>query len=330
MATSRRTATNENISTFGAGGMGRDYTDVNTWAGDTEIDLVSATQSEVLECYDDAASFNQKIVVEAADTDADYFRIVRPADGEGHDGTSNNGVFFDVSGVGGDAWRLDEAYSSFQDLILKATVNDSGGRSAFDIRGANNLLVGCIAFDCSNIGAGVMIAGFELAEDQIAVNCLAENCEARGFDVDAAADAYLYNCQAIGNGTSGFFNDANGTFINCLSDGNGTFDFLGSPAGNNNASSDGTATGTGSRINQTFTFVNAAGNDFHLAGSDAGALDYGADLSADGVFAFDDDIDFDTRAGTWDIGFDEYILPIGYPVVTDRFVSSLIFGRIAR
>jgi hypothetical protein len=107
-------------------------------------------------------------------------------------------------------------------------------------------------------------------------------------------------------------------------------DFSGSPAGNNNASSDGTATGTGSRINQTFTFVASGSDDYHLAGSDAGALDFGADLSADGVFAFDDDIDFDTRSGTWDIGFDEFILLIGYPIVTDRMASSLIFGRIVR
>ncbi|WP_218254264.1 hypothetical protein, partial [Candidatus Magnetobacterium casense] len=26
---------------------------------------------------------------------------------------------------------------------------------------------------------------------------------------------------------------------------------------------------------------------------------------------FDDDIDFQTRVGTWDIGFDEYVAPIG-------------------
>jgi hypothetical protein len=329
MATSRRTATNENISTFGGAGQGRDYTDVQTWAGDTEIDLVTATQSEVLECYDDAASFNQKIVVEAATTNASYFRIVRPAAGEGHDGTSNNGVFFDISGVGGDAWRLDEAYSSFQDIIVKATLNDASPRSVFDIREANNLIVGLIAFDSSNIGAGVLIAGFEMTEDQIAVNCLAENCAARGFDVDAPTDTYLYNCCAIGNGTTGFFNDVNGTFVNCLGDNNTVNDFSGSPAGNNNASSDGTATGTGSRTNQTFTFINAAGNDFHLSINDAGAREYGADLSADGVFAFDDDIDGRVRAWTWDIGFDEYFSP--YPIMSNIEADALVFGnRIVR
>ena len=37
------------------------------------------------------------------------------------------------------------------------------------------------------------------------------------------------------------------------------------------------------------------------------AKDFGADLSADGFFPFDDDIDFQTRSGSWDIGFDEFV-----------------------
>ena len=336
MATSRRSATNENISTFGAGGFGRDYTDVNTWAAATEIDLVSAAQSEVLELYDDAASFNQKIVVEAATTNASYFRIVRPAgvkgeaSWQGHDGTPNNGVFFSISGVGGDAWRIDESFSSFQDLLIKAVLNDVNPRSVYDVRGADVEIVGCIAFDSSNIGTSTLIAGFEQSEDNFCINCLALNCELDGFQIDGATDAYAYNCTAVNNGSDGFFNKGNGTCKNCLADGNSP-DFSGSPAGNNNASGDGTATGTGSRINQTFTFVATGSDNYHLASGDAGAKDFGADLSADGVFAFDDDIDWETRTGSWDIGFDEFLAAIAFPVLSDRDVHSNIFGnRIVR
>lgn len=32
-------------------------------------------------------------------------------------------------------------------------------------------------------------------------------------------------------------------------------------------------------------------------------------LSGDGTYPFNDDIDKETRSGSWDIGFDEYILP---------------------
>jgi len=53
----------------------------------------------------------------------------------------------------------------------------------------------------------------------------------------------------------------------------------------------------------TFTFVDAAGYDFHLASNDAGAKDAGASLSG----TFTTDIDGETRSGTWDIGADEYV-----------------------
>ena len=66
MASSRLTATNENISTYGAGGFGRDYTSLGTWESATDIDLVTAAQSEVLECYDDAASFDDRLTFAGA------------------------------------------------------------------------------------------------------------------------------------------------------------------------------------------------------------------------------------------------------------------------
>ena len=57
--------------------------------------------------------------------------------------------------------------------------------------------------------------------------------------------------------------------------------------------------------NKTVTFVGAA--DFHLDSSDTNAKDQGTDLSSDPDLAFSDDIDGNTRSGTWDIGADEYI-----------------------
>ncbi len=55
------------------------------------------------------------------------------------------------------------------------------------------------------------------------------------------------------------------------------------------------------------TFADADNDDFHLASNDAGARNYGTDLSADGNLAFQDDIDGGARPGesVWDIGADE-------------------------
>lgn len=84
-------------------------------------------------------------------------------------------------------------------------------------------------------------------------------------------------------------------------------DFSGSfyPGSDFNASSDVTAPGFNSRREQTFSFVDGNANDFHLASTDAGARNYGTDLSSDANIPFGDDIDGLARSGGWDIGADE-------------------------
>jgi hypothetical protein len=74
-----------------------------------------------------------------------------------------------------------------------------------------------------------------------------------------------------------------------------------------NASDDTTNTGgTNDRTSQTFTFVNTGTGDFHLQSGDTGAKDHGTDTSGEGApLNFTDDIDGETRSGTWDIGADE-------------------------
>ncbi len=73
-----------------------------------------------------------------------------------------------------------------------------------------------------------------------------------------------------------------------------------------NVSEDATSPNVGGR-SKTFTFVDAAGLDFHLSASDVGAKALGTDLSADADWAFSDDIDGQTRPGTWSAGSDEPI-----------------------
>ena len=303
MATSRRTATNENVSTYGAGGQGRDYTVLATWEAATDIDLVTATQSEVLECYDDAATFNDRISMAGATTNTSYYRIIRPAgtigtgNWEGHDGTPNNG--FHLNYTVGSLTVLDvgEQYSGFQDLIVTLTNPNAANTIAVVADGGDNLLVGIIGVNMTS--ANNTARGIRLETNAIAVNCIVINCDTWGFEFNSG-NSYFYNCNANDNGGTGFI-DGGGTGIlkNCLGDGSGNEDFDSGGAyssTNNNASGDANAPGTSARINQTFTFVNAGNNDYHLASNDAGAKTFGADLSADGTFAFDDDIDGETRS----------------------------------
>jgi hypothetical protein len=95
----------------------------------------------------------------------------------------------------------------------------------------------------------------------------------------------------------------------------------------NCASSDATADdfgGSGNRVSQTFTFVDAGSFDYHLASGDAGAKDFGTDLSGDTDMPFSDDIDGVTRTGTWDIGADEFV--DAAPVLSWQSVTRVVQG----
>jgi four helix bundle suffix protein len=76
---------------------------------------------------------------------------------------------------------------------------------------------------------------------------------------------------------------------------------------NNNATdlSDlGYTAGGSDRVSQTFSFLDSANDDYHLAAADAGARNYGSNLSTDSVLSFSTDIDGNGRS-LWDIGADE-------------------------
>src|SRR3990167_4422699 len=317
MASSRKTATNENISTYGTG---KDYTVLATWEAATDIDLVTATQSEVLECYDTDASFNDYVTLDGATTNASYFRIIRPASGQGHDGTPNNGVTF-ISTTDADCFVIFESNSQIQDIIASLNINSATNRTIFKAQGTLTGLIGCIAFNGVNAGTGV-IEGIQLniasPDKGFAVNCLSHNNDARGFWAGGTGTKYLYNCTAVGNAGNGFARTA-GTSIakNCLSSGH-TNDW------------DGTWTQTTcSAEDAAPTYVNAAGDDFHLAAGDITWIDAGTDLSADADYAFNDDIDKTTISGTWDIGFDEYVAPSTRRIMTiSEVIKNMPLGLI--
>lgn len=316
MATSRRKGTNEQISTYGGIGQGRDYTVFNTWENDTDIDLVAATQSEVLECYDDETSFNDNVDMSNATTSTNYFRIIRPAgtigtgSWQGHDGTPNNG-FYILHTADDITIEIGEANSSIQDLIVEWNAVSTNNRISIQTTGGNNLLVGVISKASTNTDGSARAFSIRGNSDKM-INCLSQDCDRMGIDLNAnntGQKVYALNCNSMNNGEDGFKAE-NGesnscVAINCIADGNGLDDFE-DPSGTstwdlttsrNNASGDATGSDfTSGRANQTFTFVNAGNDDFHLDDNDAGAKGFGFDLSSTGVFQFDDDIDGTIRS----------------------------------
>jgi hypothetical protein len=135
---------------------------------------------------------------------------------------------------------------------------------------------------------------------------------------DVNITVYSYNNTAIVNGGKGFMHPGATVYIkNCLSQSVSGVAYALSGGTYNmeySASDDGTADdwgGTGNRVDQTFTFVDAANDNFHIAATDAGAREYGTNLSADAIIPFSTDIDGGVRpiGAAWDMGADETLFP---------------------
>jgi len=159
------------------------------------------------------------------------------------------------------------------------------------------------------------------------INCIAIDCT-NGFPTQRAG-CRMYNCGAYGSASFGFVDDDGGAIArNCLASSSGVGGFVGTFGGtgtSNNAEDDGGgAPGTSSFSGTTFTFVNAAADNFHLAAGDAGAQGRGVDLSADATYPFSTDIHGETRTGSWDIGPDQVtdIPPISNQAETLHVIRS--------
>lgn len=319
MPSARRTGTNESISTYGAG---LDYTALNTWEAATDNDNVTGTVSPVLQCA--AAQYDDNMFASGGTNNATYRRIVRPNSSSFHTGIRDTGVRF-YNTLNANTLAANENELHIQDIQSRVTCNSGSDRGAITcttVAGGTTYYVGCIATNSQNAGAGANQGFFQQAAGtMVCVDCLGDNNEGHQFRMTTGTP-YDYNCTAIG-GTHGFI-QTGGTAVakNCLAHGTSTADFNGTITKTNCASEDATADGTGARASQTFTFVNAGANNYHLATTDAGAKGFGADLSADGTYAFDDDIDRQTRAAPWDIGFDE--IPSNASFVKSIFLNQSV------
>lgn len=121
----------------------------------------------------------------------------------------------------------------------------------------------------------------------------------------------IHNCTFHANGFARCINrhttNSLITARNTLATGGAVADFADLTATEYCASGDTTATGTGSRISQTFTFANAAGDDYRITSGDAGAQDFGTDLSLDATLPVTTDFEGTARpqGAAFDIGFYE-------------------------
>lgn len=144
-------------------------------------------------------------------------------------------------------------------------------------------------------------------------NNIVYGCKQDGINYSTAngETANVYNNTVYGVTGAGIAmavdaNTATWNVKNNLASNNTGGDYSISPGGSTtynhatNLSSDTTSPDASFR-SKTVTFINTGGNNYHLNATDTEAKNLGTDLSG----SFTDDIDGDTRSGSWDIGADE-------------------------
>ena len=284
---------------------GADYTSLALFEADTDIDLVTATKGKVLTCA--SGVHDDSVTLSGATTNASYFRVIRAASKA--KGTPTSGVrFVKTVTVGSSLFDIGETYDSVQDIAIKLT--STNGSMAYAFYAAANYVsfIGCTAYDGYTSGTAV---GFRIAavNPVYLINCLALNIDGNnsgsagimvGDNSGTNQNIYIYNstvveCNQIGIYMTSQTGYTTTTYLkNSIIQSNGT-----------NLYANGAGTETWSQTTNATSGVTFAADGYHLDSTDTVAINNGTDLSADDVFAFDDDIDRGIRSD-WDIGCDEF------------------------
>jgi len=311
-------------------GAGTDYTSLSAWEAGEQKDLVTADEIAIAKCRCTSGSADTTAVtIDGWTTDADHYIKIwtDPNEGYRHDGKWNTSKYrLDTGPVSDGVITILENYVRLLGLQLKASgAGDCRGVCVNANGSDSEIRIGyCLIWmqpESGYYADGIRVSDEVNGAINVKVfNTIIWDCFSPGYPTarchgiyNQYGTTYAYNVTCV-NCQTGFRRyNYSFTVKNCLAkcdaydtnyiDFDGTF----TDASDYNASSDGTAPGANSRTNQTFTFVDETNDDFHLASDDAGAKDYGTDLSSDPNLSFTDDIDGETRSGTWDIGADEYV-----------------------
>lgn len=259
------TQTSATVNTDGGG----DYTTLAAAEAGEQKDLVTANELLTINCSgttaDGATVFNGWI------TDATRYVV--------NIGNNESGIWstahYRLEASSGHAITAEGLVVYFKNMQIKCSTG-FGVTGIFGFTNSNVFVENCIV---DGNAASVNQHGYYRSGgiSYIAKNCIVYNAN-RGF----WGVSYAYNCTAYNSTTYGFIN----VFVakNCISQNAATADFSSITTSTYNLSSDATATGTGSLINKTVTFVNTVANDFSPSDNDvSGTKTGGIDLSAEGV-----------------------------------------------
>jgi hypothetical protein len=298
-----------------------DYTTLNAALSGESTNLVSTLDGILtIDCYNFADTTAADTGTGYTTNATHYINIIANDAHAGKFGTTSYRLI--VSNSGSFALRLQGQYVKVTGLLIE---NTGTGPNTIAYQGTVTFheFIRCILR--TGVGSGDTVytisnGSYGPTEYVRFINCIAINKSTSagapccGFGSSVVT---LYNCTFISKAGIAFASSRNFHVLkNCLgfSTSGAAFDSESWSADSDyNASDDATAPGTNSHTNHTFSFVDAANDDYHLLSTDVGAINLGVDLSA----VFTTDIDGETRptgAGTWDIGADEYVAAGGLKI----------------
>ena len=302
------------------------YISAASWEANEAVDLPAAGDTHLVNCDGSGADTGGKCELSTWTTGASNRLTMRGNAAALHPGNWDTGKYHQqVSDTFDGAIEINTGaeYCTIEALQVEqqGSVTDQSQGITLGMTGntASDVIVrGCLVFESAAGTPTLTCSGISALAD---VNMVIVNNIVFGnwYDgivtsfADTAILRIMYNntvvdCQNSGITAADDNTNANGRYFNNVLDNNGT-DWVsggGNKTTGGNCTSDATSPETGLR-NRTFTFINAAGDDYHLAASDTGASGTGTDLSADSDFAFNDDVDRVTRIA-WDSGADEKVV----------------------
>jgi len=293
---------------------GGDYTSLAAAVTGEQLDLVTNTRILTIECY--SLKDTATVSIDGYTTSSSYYIKITSPVGQRHLGIWNTGKYY-LEPASGHPITIKEQNVTIEFLQISALDTNTAQYCIFDyisdanatIKIKNNIFKGPVVDSTPNSRGVYLYLSAATCVWYIYNNLfITFSGSAIVQDTYANQKLYAYN-NTIVNSYRGFVRST-GDFIainNLLASiGFTSYTYVGTffTGSDYNASDNDDNIGIGghNRVSQTFTFVGAS--DYHLNAADAGAIGYGVSDPGSGLFS--DDIDGETRTGTWDCGADQH------------------------
>ncbi|MFC2092070.1 fibronectin type III domain-containing protein, partial [Elusimicrobiota bacterium] len=323
----------------------RSFNSIQDWENARDGDLVSDDRVEIGVCYADSVIDDTVIIDGSITSDTNYMKLTA-AESDRHTGAAGTGVVIDPT-ANGHVVDIRDDHTVVEWLEITGWVNTPVNSMEAVHAEADQLVIRNMIIHDNDYANNANADGIchEIDNSTVTViNCIVYNITRGGIVIQGGTNRYMnaYNCTVYNvsgdDSMANMYVGTGNTFnaINCISMKSGRYgDFVGSSWGNsrNNISHDGTAPGADSQtyveLDDMFVSLSTGSEDLHLVDLSL-AVDKGTDTIS-GIFT--DDIDGDTRTGTWDIGADESPY-LGKPhdvEITGIYTSSVTvtWGKVA-